>query len=56
MTKRKTRLIKGFKRKNGETFDAHLILNDNNEVAFASPEKKGTKKGSKRTSKAGNRA
>ena len=56
VTKRKTRLIKGFKRKNGETFDAHLILNDNNEVAFASPEKKGTKKGSKRTSKAGNRA
>lgn len=53
VTKRKTRLIKGFKRKNGETFDAHLILNDNNEVAFASPEKKGTKKGSKRTSKAG---
>ena len=33
-TDKKTKKIKGFKSKKGKTFDAELILNENNEVKF----------------------
>ncbi|CCY38181.1 dNA topoisomerase I [Tannerella sp. CAG:118] len=43
-TKRKTGLIKGFKGKNGKTFDASLVLDGEFNVAFSFPEKKGKPK------------
>lgn len=36
---RKTKLIKGFKTKEGRQFDAHLVLDDNQKVEFAFPER-----------------
>ena len=44
VTKRKTGLIKGFKGKNGKTFDASLVLDGQFNVAFSFPEKKGKPK------------
>ncbi|RGV36065.1 type IA DNA topoisomerase [Bacteroides clarus] len=44
VTKRKTGLIKGFKGKNGKTFDASLVLDEQFNVAFSFPEKKGKPK------------
>ena len=44
VTKRKTGLIKGFKGKNGKAFDASLVLNEQFNVAFSFPEKKGKPK------------
>lgn len=44
MTKRKTGLIKGFKGKNGKAFDASLVLDEQFNVAFSFPEKKGKPK------------
>ncbi len=40
VTKRKTGLIKGFKGKNGNAFDASLVLDEQFNVAFSFPEKK----------------
>ena len=40
VTKRKTGLIKGFKGKNGKTFDASLVLDEQFNVSFSFPEKK----------------
>ena len=42
--KRKTGLIKGFKGKNGKAFDASLVLDEQFNVAFSFPEKKGKPK------------
>ena len=44
VTKRKTGLIKGFKGKNGKAFDASLVLDEQFNVAFSFPEKKGKPK------------
>lgn len=44
VTKRKTGLIKGFKGKNGKVFDASLVLDEQFNVAFLFPEKKGKPK------------
>lgn len=44
VTKRKTGLIKGFKGKNGKVFDASLVLDEQFNVAFSFPEKKGKPK------------
>ena len=44
VTKRKTGLIKGFKGKNGKVFDASLMLDEQFNVAFSFPEKKGKPK------------
>ena len=44
VTKRKTGLIKGFKGKNGKSFDASLVLDEQFNVAFSFPEKKGKPK------------
>ena len=44
VTKRKTGLIKGFKSKNGKAFDASLVLDEQFNVAFSFPEKKGKPK------------
>ena len=44
VTKRKTGLIKGFKGKNGKGFDASLVLDEQFNVAFSFPEKKGKPK------------
>ena len=44
VTKRKTGLIKGFKGKNGKAFDASLVLDEQFNVAFSFPEKKGKTK------------
>ena len=44
VTKRKTELIKGFKGKNGKVFDASLVLDEQFNVAFSFPEKKGKPK------------
>lgn len=41
VTKRKTGLIKGFKGKNGKAFDASLVLDEQFNVGFSFPEKKG---------------
>ena len=40
----KTGLIKGFKGKNGKAFDASLVLDEQFNVAFSFPEKKGKPK------------
>lgn len=44
VTKRKTGLIKGFKGKNSKAFDASLVLDEQFNVAFSFPEKKGKPK------------
>ena len=44
VTKRKTGLIKGFKGKNGKAFDASLVLDEQFNVAFSFPGKKGKPK------------
>lgn len=44
VTKRKTGLIKGFKGKNGKAFDASLVLDEQFNVGFSFPEKKGKPK------------
>ena len=44
VTKRKTGLIKGFKGKNGKAFDASLVLDEQFNVTFSFPEKKGKPK------------
>lgn len=44
VAKRKTGLIKGFKGKNGKAFDASLVLDEQFNVAFSFPEKKGKPK------------
>ena len=44
VTKRKTGLIKGFKGKNGKAFDASLVMDEQFNVAFSFPEKKGKPK------------
>lgn len=44
VTKRKAGLIKGFKGKNGKVFDASLVLDEQFNVAFSFPEKKGKSK------------
>ena len=44
VTKRKTGLIKGFRGKNGKAFDASLVLDEQFNVAFSFPEKKGKPK------------
>ena len=44
VTKRKSGLIKGFKGKNGKVFDASLVLDEQFNVAFSFPEKKGKPK------------
>lgn len=44
VTKRKTGLIKGFKGKNGKTFDASLVLDEQFNVGFSFPEKKAKSK------------
>ena len=44
VTKRKTGLINGFKGKNGKAFDASLVLDEQFNVAFSFPEKKGKPK------------
>ena len=40
LTKKKTKLIKGFKKKDGTSFDAKLIIDDDGKVTFAPQEKK----------------
>lgn len=40
LTKKKTKLIKGFKKKDGTSFDAKLIIDDEGKVTFAPSEKK----------------
>ena len=44
VTKRKTGLIKGFKGKSGKVFDASQVLDEQFNVAFSFPEKKGKPK------------